>query len=66
MYSDKYGREIKAGMTLVHDDGEEWEVVETVSELGDVDLGLSCNAREAYPLWQFDLSEWSIKSEKEF
>lgn len=66
MYFDKYGREIKAGMTLVSDDGEEWEVVETVSELGDVGLGLSCNAYEAYPLWQFDLSEWSIKSEKEF
>ncbi len=60
MYYDKHGRLIKAGMVLVSDDDEKWEVCETISAFGDKDLGLSCNAGEAYPLWQFDLSEWSI------
>lgn len=63
MYFDKNGNEIRVGMILVHDQGEEWEVCETVSsETEQPDLGLSCSGCEAYPLWQFDMHEWEIKS----
>lgn len=58
-YRDRNGREIEPGMTLTHrETGEVWEVCRTENAQGEPDLGLSCNAWEAYPLWQFDLSEW--------
>lgn len=63
-YYDKNGKEIKAGMVLVSDEGEEWEVCKTVSSAtGEPDLGLSCGACEAYPLWQFNMNEWEIKED---
>ena len=60
-YYDKNGHEVKAGMVLVNDRGEQWVVCQTISCLnGEPDLGFSCNLYEAYPLWQFDMSEWEI------
>lgn len=64
-YYDKHGKEIKAGMTLRHDDGD----IELVYQAKD-DLGFNASnenwagfdpyKRELYPLFQFDLSEWEI------
>lgn len=63
-YYDKNGKEIKAGMVLVNDEGEEWEVCETASSsTEEPDLGFSCNIYEAYPLWQFNLKEWKIQED---
>lgn len=65
-YFDKNGKKIKAGMTLRHDDGETREIVKTVSSVdGSEDLGMSCSIWEAYPLWQFNLSEWEIAQDLE-
>ena len=64
-YCDKNGRKIEAGMTLRHDDGDIDKVVETTDADGDEGLGFSCNAYEAYPLHQFNLSEWEIVEEEE-
>lgn len=63
-YYDKHGESIKPGMTLRHDTGETWEIVQTTNrDTGEEDLGMSCSAFEAYPLWQFDLREWEIVKE---
>lgn len=64
-YKDKNGREIKAGMTLRHDGGDIDTVVATTDANGDEGLGIGCNAYEAYPLHQFNLSEWEIVEEEE-
>lgn len=63
-YHDKNGRKIEAGMTLRHDDGDIDMVVATTDD-GDEGLGFGCNDFEAYPLRQFDLSEWEIVKEEE-
>lgn len=61
-YYDRNGKRVKAGMILVNDQGEEWEVCATTSGItGEEDLGFSCNDGEAYPLWQFNMKEWVIK-----
>lgn len=73
-YFDKNGAEIKAGMTLRHDDGEEKKVYECGDEFGSSNLGfLASNPRflelhpewptEYYPLHQFNLNEWEIVKE---
>lgn len=70
-YFDKNGIEVKAGMILRHDDGEENEVYECGDEFGSSDLGfMASNPRflehhpdlpvEYYPLSQFNLAEWQI------
>ena len=63
-YHDINGNEIKAGMILVNDQGEEWVVCATTDRAtGEEDLGFSCNDDEAYPLWQFNMKEWGIKED---
>lgn len=73
-YFDKNGLEIRAGMTLRHDDGEEKEVFECGDEFGNGNLGfMASNPRflknhpdwpvEYYPLYQFNLAEWEIVEE---
>ncbi len=64
-YHDKNGRKIEAGMTLRHDSGDIDTVVATTDDDGDEGLGFSCNDFEAYPLHQFNLSEWEIVEEEE-
>lgn len=59
-YKDKNGREIKAGMTLRHDDGSTDVVCATTDSDGDEGLGFGCNVLEAYPLHQFNMREWEI------
>lgn len=70
-YYDKNGIEIKAGMILRHNDGEENEVFECGDEFGSENLGfLATNPlflkyhpdyhAEYYPLSQFNLDEWKI------
>jgi hypothetical protein len=57
-YYDKNGVEIKEGMTIRHNDGDE-EKVHANSD--GTDLGVSANKYEIYPLYQFDLKrEWEI------
>lgn len=67
-YKDSNGNEIKAGMVLVHEDGEE----QVVFACGDDDLGFNASnpdflkahpeaPRQYYPLYQFDTTEWTIK-----
>lgn len=63
-YKDKNGREIEAGMTLRHDNGNIDTVVATTDGDGDEGFGFECNAYEAYPLHQFNLSEWEIVEEE--
>lgn len=65
-YFDKNGKEIKAGMTLKHEDGS----LELVYACGEDDLGFNASnlawlkrtgqAQEFYPLYQFSLTEWEI------
>lgn len=65
-YYDKNGVEIKAGMTLQHDDGE----TELVYETDNNDLGFNASNenhkgyvgvyRELYPLYQFNMNEWKV------
>lgn len=62
-YKDKNGKEIKAGMTLRHDDGSTDVVCATTDSDGDEGLGFGCNAYEAYPLYQFNMQEWEIVEE---
>jgi hypothetical protein len=70
-YYDKNGIEIKIGMILRHDNGEENEVFECGDEFSSTDIGfLATNPRflkyhpdwplEYYPLSQFNLNEWQI------
>lgn len=64
-YFDKNGKQILAGMTIQHDDGD----VELVYASDD-DLGVNASnekhisfaeyKREIYPLYQFNLKEWVI------
>lgn len=63
-YHDKNGRKIEEGMTLRHNSGDIDTVVATTGADGDEGLGFGCNAYEAYPLHQFDLSEWEIVEEE--
>jgi hypothetical protein len=65
-YFDKNGEEIKQGMTLVHDDGEREYVYPTKDDLGfnasnENWIGFDELKREIYPLYQFNLKEWSIE-----
>lgn len=63
-YFDKHGEKIEAGMTLRHDSGETWDIMQTTNrDTGEEDLGMACNEGEAYPLWQFNLNEWEIVHE---
>lgn len=62
-YKDKNGREIRAGMTLRHDNGDTDIVCATTDSDGDEGLGFSCSALEAYPLHQFNMQEWEIVEE---
>lgn len=65
-YYDKHGELIKSGMTLRHDNGDTGVVSGTVSSFdGKKDLEMSCNALEAYPLWEFDLREWEIAKDED-
>lgn len=69
-YHDKNGNEIKAGMTLKHDDGTTHFVYECEDENGELDLGFNASnetwlekygaKREIYPLHQFTISEYVI------
>lgn len=53
-------------MTLRHDTGETWEIIQTTNrDTGEEDIGMACNASEAYPLRQFNLKEWEIVKEEE-
>ncbi|XBX10763.1 hypothetical protein QMP26_41440 (plasmid) [Enterocloster clostridioformis] len=60
IYHDKNGRKIEVGMTLRHNDGDTDTVIATTDADGDEGLGFSCSEFEAYPLHQFELSEWEI------
>lgn len=72
-YFDKNGEEIKAGMTLKHDDGDTEYVYECESQEGEKDLGFNASNenhlsfhelnRQYYPLHQFNLTEWEIVNE---
>lgn len=65
-YFDKNGTEIKAGMTIRHDNGD----LEKIYECGEDELGVNASNenhpnfvecyRECYPLWQFCMSEWEV------
>lgn len=70
-YYDKFGKEIKAGMTLRHNCGDTEKVHECSDSSGIADLGFQASnpwfvklhpewAIEYYPLSQFKLSEWEI------
>lgn len=59
-YHDKNGRKIESGMTLRHDSGDIDPVIATADAAGEEGLGFGCNDFEAYPLHQFNLSEWEI------
>jgi hypothetical protein len=69
-YFDKNGNQIKAGMTIKHDDGD----IDKVYTAIDGDLGLNASNKnhpnyiagynqELYPLYQFNLKEWEIVNE---
>lgn len=65
-YFDKNDKQIFAGMTIQHDDGD----VEKVYASDDDDLGINASnekhisftefTRELYPLYQFNMKEWVI------
>lgn len=66
-YYDKNGKEIKAGMTLKHDDGD----IDKVFQADSGDLGFNASNEDwvgyiegwnqkLYPLYQFNLKEWEI------
>ena len=64
-YYDKHGKEVKAGMTLQHEDGEKELVYQAEDDLGfnasnENYVGFNPLRRELYPLFQFDMSEWEI------
>jgi hypothetical protein len=66
-YFDVNGHEIKAGMTLVHDDGDESIVYSSDDDLGlnasnEEHLSFSEFKRLIYPLYQFNLKEFRIKT----
>jgi len=70
-YHDKRGREILAGMTIRHDNGDSEKVYATTDAFGDDDLGVmatnpayaalhpDCDI-EYYSLSNFRMSEWEI------
>ena len=59
-YFDKHGKEIKAGMTIKHDNGD----IELVHlNFNEDDLGINASTFEIYPLYQFNLKEWEIVEE---
>lgn len=66
-YFDKNGNEIKSGMTIEHNDGE----IQIVYACENDELGINASnedylkshpsaEREYYPLYQFNMKEWSI------
>lgn len=71
VYRDKNGKEIKAGMVIVHDDSK--DVKELVYKSDNGGLGINASNenfkgfdpfyRELYNLENFVLSEWEIISE---
>ena len=70
-YKDKHGKEIRAGMTIRHDNGDNELVYNTMDAYGDDILGIlatnpdyikyhpDCEL-EYYPLSNFDMREWEI------
>ncbi len=70
-YHDKHGKEILAGMTIRHEEGETEQVFATADAYGDDDLGVmatnpayadrhpDCDI-EYYSLSNFRMSEWEI------
>lgn len=66
-YYDKNGREILAGMTIQHEDGDRELIYASADEN---DLGMNASNedhvsftelnRKIYPLYQFNLKEWKI------
>lgn len=66
-YFDKNGKKIEAGMTIVHNNGDEDLVY--ASDNGDLGVnasnenyaGYHALNQKIYPLHQFDLSEWTVK-----
>ena len=70
-YHDKNGKEILAGMTIRHDNGETEMVYATVDAYYDDDLGVmatnpeyaerypDCDI-EYYPLSEFNMAEWEV------
>lgn len=74
-YFDKYGKEIKSGMVLRHDEGDTETVYVCGDETGSKGLGFmaikprflvrsSNMVVEYYPLHQFNLKEWEIVGEE--
>ena len=70
-YHDKHGKEILAGMTIRHDNGDTELVYATEDAHGDDNLGILATnpdylkyhpdcEQEYYPLSNFDMSEWEI------
>ena len=70
-YQDKHGKDILAGMTIRHDNGDTEEVVATVDAYGNDDLGVVATNpafAEAHPTWptecyslsNFRMREWEI------
>lgn len=70
-YQDKHGKEILAGMTIRHENGETELVYATVDAYGADDLGVMATNPayaklhpdrdiEYYPLSNFRMSEWEI------
>jgi hypothetical protein len=69
-YYDKNGKEVKAGMTLKHDDGDVDLVYECETDEGKKDLGFNASNenhvnfhelnRKIYPLYQFNMKEWEV------
>lgn len=73
-FLDKHGHEIKAGMTIQHDNGETEKIYAVTGAYGDESLGvIATNPEylkhhpehniEYYDLTNFDLSEWEIIKE---
>ena len=65
-YYDKKGNRIKPGDIIQHDDGErEYVYLGEEGELGinasnENFVGFDETKREIYPLFQFNMSEWTI------
>lgn len=59
-YFDKHGKEIKAGMKIMHNDGD---IEKVHANYDETDLGINASTLEIYPLYQFNLKEWEIVEE---